>query len=104
MKIIIALFIYFAAAAFACLLYPGKQNLTWPKLLLLGLFGAIVGGLISRLLGGGPGPAGLVTAIVGSFLVLWALDVSAKAAPRADRRDRIDSDDHADDDQPGSEN
>ncbi len=67
------------AGAVARLVVPGKQNLSIPMTILLGIVGSFVGGFLGYLLfgnsagGGGGGflqPAGIIGSIIGAIIVL----------------------------------
>ncbi|HEY5979843.1 MAG TPA: GlsB/YeaQ/YmgE family stress response membrane protein [Microlunatus sp.] len=67
------------AGAVARLVVPGKQNLSIPMTILLGIIGSFVGGFLGYLLfgnsagGGGSGflqPAGIIGSIIGAIIVL----------------------------------
>lgn len=63
-------------------LYPGRQPMSWLATAVLGMAGSLVGGLLGRAIWGGSAatigprwtltPGGLVSAIVGAIIVLWA--------------------------------
>lgn len=63
------------AGAIARLFYPGGQEMSWFKTMLLGLGGGFLAGLLGRLTGWyGPGEgAGLVASVLGAMLILWFL-------------------------------
>jgi uncharacterized membrane protein YeaQ/YmgE (transglycosylase-associated protein family) len=65
----------------ARLLVPGRQSMNLMPTMVLGIFGAVVGGFLYSLVKGAPSEAfslagdawhGWIVAIVGSVLVLWA--------------------------------
>ena len=67
------------AGAVARLVVPGRQNLSVPMTILLGIIGSFVGGFLGYLLfgnssgGGGGGflqPAGIIGSIIGAIIVL----------------------------------
>jgi uncharacterized membrane protein YeaQ/YmgE (transglycosylase-associated protein family) len=67
------------AGAVARLVVPGRQNLSIPMTILLGIIGSFVGGFLGYLLfgnsagGGGSGflqPAGIIGSIIGAIIVL----------------------------------
>ena len=64
------------AGALARLLVPGRQGLSIPATILLGIVGSFVGGFLGRLLFGsdsGSGflqPAGIIGSIIGAVIVL----------------------------------
>lgn len=67
------------AGAVARLVVPGRQNLSIPMTILLGIVGSFVGGFLGYLLfgnssgGGGGGflqPAGIIGSIIGAIIVL----------------------------------
>ncbi len=64
------------AGALARLLVPGKQNLSVPMTIVLGVVGSFVGGLLGYLLFGKDAaqgflqPAGIIGSIIGAIIVL----------------------------------
>lgn len=74
--IITVLVIGLIAGALARLLVPGKQNLSIPMTILLGVVGSFVGGFVGYLLfhkDGSDGflqPAGLIGSVIGAVIVL----------------------------------
>ena len=66
------------AGAVARLVVPGKQNLSIPMTILLGIVGSFVGGFLGYLLFGNNGgsgsgflqPAGIIGSIIGAIIVL----------------------------------
>ena len=63
------------AGAVARLVIPGRQNLSIPMTILLGIVGSFVGGFLSSLLFGRGGesflhPAGIIGSIIGAIIVL----------------------------------
>ena len=60
--------------AIARLIMPGKQSMTWPMTMLLGVIGSFAGGAISYFLfGSGTGymqAAGWIMSIIGALIVL----------------------------------
>ena len=62
------------AGAIARLVVPGRQNLSIPMTILLGIVGSFVGGFLSSLIfGRGEGflhPAGIIGSIIGAIIVL----------------------------------
>ena len=74
--IITVLVIGLIAGALARLLVPGKQNLSIPMTILLGVVGSFVGGFLGYLLfhkDGSDGflqPAGLIGSVIGAVIVL----------------------------------
>lgn len=64
------------AGAVARLVVPGKQNLSIPMTILLGIIGSFVGGFLGFLLfrsdasGGFLQPAGIIGSIIGAIIVL----------------------------------
>jgi uncharacterized membrane protein YeaQ/YmgE (transglycosylase-associated protein family) len=64
------------AGALARLLVPGRQGLSIPATILLGIVGSLVGGFLGRLLFGadsGSGflqPAGIIGSVIGAVIVL----------------------------------
>ena len=63
------------AGAVARLVVPGRQNLSIPMTILLGIVGSFVGGFLSSLLfgrgnGGFLHPAGIIGSIIGAIIVL----------------------------------
>jgi uncharacterized membrane protein YeaQ/YmgE (transglycosylase-associated protein family) len=71
-------------------LYPGRQKMSLPATIALGIAGSVVGGLIAWMLGfgseDGRNPfdgAGWIMSIVGGLIVVWA--AMAMSRPRADR-------------------
>jgi uncharacterized membrane protein YeaQ/YmgE (transglycosylase-associated protein family) len=75
MGLIIAAVAGLIAGALARLFYPGGQEMSWFKTMLLGLGGGFLAGLLGRLTGWyGPGQgAGLVASVLGGMLILWFL-------------------------------
>lgn len=63
------------AGAIARMFYPGGQDMSWFKTMLLGLGGGFLAGLLGRLTGWyGPGQgAGLIASVLGAMLILWLL-------------------------------
>ena len=65
------------AGAVARLVVPGKQNLSIPMTILLGIIGSFVGGFLGYLLfrsdaaGGFLQPAGIIGSIIGAIIVLF---------------------------------
>jgi uncharacterized membrane protein YeaQ/YmgE (transglycosylase-associated protein family) len=62
--------------AIARLLYPGRQPMSLPVTMVLGIVGSFVGGLISWLFGFDPqdGPfqgAGWIMSLLGALIVVW---------------------------------
>ena len=80
------------AGAVARLVVPGRQNLSIPMTILLGIVGSFVGGFLGYLLfgnssgGGGSGflqPAGIIGSIIGAIIVLLVyLKVSSGRSAR----------------------
>ncbi len=74
--IISLLIIGLIAGAVARLVVPGRQNISIPMTILLGIIGSFVGGFIGYLLFGkdaGSGffqPAGIIGSIIGAIIVL----------------------------------
>jgi uncharacterized membrane protein YeaQ/YmgE (transglycosylase-associated protein family) len=72
--------------AIARLVMPGKQSMSWPMTMLLGVVGSFVGGGISYLIfGAGTGymqPAGWIMSFVGALVVLaiYSYAMTKKAA------------------------
>nr|WP_294695562.1 GlsB/YeaQ/YmgE family stress response membrane protein [uncultured Friedmanniella sp.] len=62
------------AGAVARLVVPGRQNLSIPMTILLGIIGSFVGGFLSSLLFRSGGsflhPAGIIGSIIGAIIVL----------------------------------
>lgn len=62
------------AGAVARLVVPGKQNLSIPMTILLGIIGSFVGGFLAYLLFGSGNsflqPAGIIGSIIGAIIVL----------------------------------
>lgn len=75
MGLIIAACVGLLAGAIARVLYPGGQDMSWFKTMLLGLGGGFLAGLLGRLTGWyGPGQgAGLIASVLGALLILWVL-------------------------------
>lgn len=70
-------------------LYPGRQKMSIPATIALGITGSVLGGLVAWMLGygveAGRGPfdgAGWIMSIVGGLVVVWA--ALALSRPRAD--------------------
>ena len=63
------------AGAIARLFFPGTQDMSWFKTMLLGLGGGFLAGLLGRLTGWyGPGQgAGLIASVLGAILILFVL-------------------------------
>lgn len=63
------------AGAIARFVYPGGQDMSWFKTMLLGLGGGFLAGLLGRLTGWyAPGQgAGLIASVLGAMLILWLL-------------------------------
>jgi len=61
--------------AIARLLYPGTQDMSWLKTMLLGLGGGFLAGLLGRLTGwyGAGQGAGLIASVLGAMLILFLL-------------------------------
>jgi uncharacterized membrane protein YeaQ/YmgE (transglycosylase-associated protein family) len=64
------------AGALARLIIPGRQNMSIPATILLGIVGSFVGGFIGYLIHrGGSGsflqPAGIIGSIIGAIIVLF---------------------------------
>jgi uncharacterized membrane protein YeaQ/YmgE (transglycosylase-associated protein family) len=65
------------AGALARLLVPGKQNLSIPMTIVLGVVGSFVGGFLGFLIfgadpmGGFLQPAGIIGSIIGAIIVLF---------------------------------
>lgn len=72
--IISLLVIGLIAGAVARLVVPGKQNLSIPATILLGVVGSFVGGFLAQLIfrsgGGFLNPAGIIGSIIGAIIVL----------------------------------
>jgi uncharacterized membrane protein YeaQ/YmgE (transglycosylase-associated protein family) len=70
-------------------LYPGRQKMSLPSTIALGIAGSLVGGLIAWAAGfreANDGPfegAGWIMSIIGALIVVWA--AMALSRPRADR-------------------
>ncbi len=60
--------------ALARLFYPGRQDMSILKTMLLGIGGGFVAGLIGRLVGWYPPGqgAGLIASALGAMLLIWA--------------------------------
>jgi uncharacterized membrane protein YeaQ/YmgE (transglycosylase-associated protein family) len=63
------------AGALARLLVPGRQSMSIPMTILLGIVGSFVGGFLARLIFGDNGggflqPAGIIGSIIGAIIVL----------------------------------
>jgi uncharacterized membrane protein YeaQ/YmgE (transglycosylase-associated protein family) len=63
------------AGALARLLVPGRQGLSIPATILLGIVGSVVGGFLGSLLFGGSTrdllhPAGIIGSVIGAVIVL----------------------------------
>ena len=62
------------AGALARLIVPGRQNLSIPMTILLGIIGSFVGGFLAYLLFGSGNsflqPAGIIGSIIGAIIVL----------------------------------
>lgn len=61
------------AGAIARFIFPGQQQMSWLKTMLLGIGGALLAGLLGRALGwyeAGQG-AGLIASIVGALLIIF---------------------------------
>jgi uncharacterized membrane protein YeaQ/YmgE (transglycosylase-associated protein family) len=78
------------AGAVARLVVPGRQNLSIPMTILLGIIGSFVGGFLGYLLfgrdaaSGFPQPAGIIGSIIGAIIVLLVyLKVSGRRGARA---------------------
>jgi len=88
---IIGMIIIGAIAGFlARALVPGKDAMSVPATILLGIVGSFVGGLLASLLfGGGDGesflrPSGLIGSVIGAILALFAYNaVSGKKRVRS---------------------
>ena len=63
------------AGAIARFFFPGAQDMSWFKTMLLGMGGGLLAGVLGRLTGWyGPGQgAGLVASVLGAILILWLL-------------------------------
>ena len=62
------------AGALARLIIPGKQDLSIPATIVLGIIGSFVGGILSSLIFGGEldfTPAGIIGSIIGAVIVLF---------------------------------
>lgn len=74
--IISILFVGLIAGAVARLVVPGRQHLSIPMTILLGVIGSFVGGFIGYLIfnrdasGGFLQPAGIIGSIIGAIIVL----------------------------------
>ena len=74
--IISAIVIGLIAGALARLIVPGKQNLSIPMTILLGIIGSFIGGFLGSLLFGkdaGEGllqPAGIIGSVIGAVIAL----------------------------------
>jgi uncharacterized membrane protein YeaQ/YmgE (transglycosylase-associated protein family) len=78
------------AGAVARLVVPGRQNLSIPMTILLGIIGSFVGGFLGYLLFGRDAasgflqPAGIIGSIIGAIIVLLVyLKVSGRRGARA---------------------
>jgi uncharacterized membrane protein YeaQ/YmgE (transglycosylase-associated protein family) len=62
------------AGAVARLVVPGRQNLSIPMTILLGIIGSFVGGFLGSLIFGSGGnflrPSGIIGSIIGAIIVL----------------------------------
>lgn len=61
------------AGAIARFIFPGQQQMSWLKTMLLGIGGALLAGLLGRALGwyeAGEG-AGLIASILGALLIIF---------------------------------
>jgi uncharacterized membrane protein YeaQ/YmgE (transglycosylase-associated protein family) len=61
------------AGAIARFIFPGQQQMSWLKTMLLGIGGALLAGLLGRALGwyeAGQG-AGLIASILGALLIIF---------------------------------
>jgi uncharacterized membrane protein YeaQ/YmgE (transglycosylase-associated protein family) len=68
-------------------LYPGRQAMSLPNTIALGIAGSLVGGLIAWALGHRPeeGPfagAGWILSIVGALIVVWTSQALSRRRPR----------------------
>jgi uncharacterized membrane protein YeaQ/YmgE (transglycosylase-associated protein family) len=61
------------AGAIARFIFPGQQQMSWLKTMLLGVGGALLAGLLGRVLGWyEPGQgAGLVASVLGALLIIF---------------------------------
>ena len=62
--------------AIARFLYPGRQSMSLPMTMVLGIVGSLLGGFVSWMLGFDPqeGPfqgAGWIMSIIGAVIVVW---------------------------------
>lgn len=61
------------AGAIARFIFPGQQQMSWLKTMLLGIGGALLAGLLGRALGwyeAGEG-AGLIASVLGALLIIF---------------------------------
>lgn len=68
--------------ALARFFYPGAQEMSWFKTMLLGIGGGLLAGLLGRVTGWyGPGQgAGLIASVLGAMLILFLLGKRNKVA------------------------
>lgn len=82
MGIIWTVIVGLIVGAIARWIMPGVQNMGWILTSLLGIGGAIVGGVISSLIWKTPDgrfhPAGWIMSIIGALILLWAYNAYMK--------------------------
>jgi len=73
MGLVWALIMGLVAGAIARFIFPGQQQMSWLKTMLLGVGGALLAGLLGRAVGWyemGEGP-GLIASVVGALLIIF---------------------------------
>ena len=91
---IIGMIIIGAIAGFlARALVPGKDSMSIPATILLGIVGSFVGGFLARLIGRGDGDgfstAGIIGSVIGAIIALLIYNATAGKKGRTHSRTRV---------------
>ena len=81
------------AGALARLVVPGRQNMSIPATILLGIVGSFVGGFLASLIFRRDGdflhPSGLIASVIGAIIALLIYNATAGRKGRTSTRSRV---------------